>query len=546
MQSQGKAIKVWNVKEEGAQGNGTNDDTQAIQAIIKKASPGDTVLIPEGTYIITTLGLVSGINIKAEGILQQKLDTQEEYSKSRQNSSQPLLRGKDVQNIHLSVHASSLNEGIYLSGSKNITIANSSFKGDSTKLRSFAGILLYKCENITVSHSGIQNFGTDRLYTDHYQPGTGIRILESKDISISHSTIQHNGENGVFIHGSPDIEVSNCDISYNGMSGIQLAFGKSGLEKDYRFTHNILNNNGGDAIDINNRISQSPLAIHALIADNQSKANGFVKDTSTPDGSGIATLVNVSKVEVMNNTAYDNNRPAVYLEGCGEIHLTGNTADNQVEIVGGLNELTMMGNTFDNITFINNVRAGRICIENNQLNTLHLPNGISIDSLQLLKNEISNALLNFNLSGTISLTGNKLISNAKSPAILLVKADAALLTNNEILSHQSMGMVIRKMAQNVRIVNNTIQAKNTCITDDGSPNLLIKGNRLTALQGGNHFQTIRSKNPNNLQLINNQHTGKSKAPVLVMEGKGTASMQAENIIQGETNFGQVKVTKDNL
>jgi len=538
--------KVWNVMDGNAKGDGITDDTEAIQATIKKASPGDTVLIPEGTFIVKTLGLVSGVNIKSEGILKQKLETSEEFSKTRQNSSHPLIRGKDVKDIHISINSSSQNEAIYLSGSKNIIIDHSSFLGDSTKLRSFAGLLFYKCENITVSHSKIQNFGTDRLYTDRYQPGTGIRILESKSITIDHSEIQHNGENGVFIHSSPGIVVRNCNISYNGMSGIQLAFGNRGLEKNYHFINNTLNFNSGDAIDINNHASKSPLPIHSLIQNNQSKGNGYVSGASTPDGSGIATLVNVSNVEVYHNIASQNNRPAIYLEGCGKIRLTGNTADNQVEIVGKLEDLSLKKNEFANITFIDNVHAERIYLDENRMNTIHLPNGIKIDSLLLSKNIFNNAALNFNLSGNLRLVENKINCSGKDPAILLVKANNAFLENNEIFSQQSIGIVVRKMAQNVEIINNTIQARNTCITDDGSPNLLIQKNKLTALQAGAYHQTLRSKNPENLRLANNEHTGKLDSPVLILEGNGTAFLESEKIISGKTNFGQVKVTKKNF
>src|SRR5690606_22477598 len=107
-------------------------------------------------------------------------------------------------------------------------------------------------------------------------------------------------ENGVFTHSTPDVEVSNNHIYNNGMSAIQVAFGTGGIEKNYQFRGNIMEGNAADAIDINNRSLEKYLDINCLIEDNTSRNNGFVRGKSTPDGSGIATLINVSGVNLRN------------------------------------------------------------------------------------------------------------------------------------------------------------------------------------------------------------------------------------------------------
>ncbi|GGF24714.1 right-handed parallel beta-helix repeat-containing protein [Echinicola rosea] len=537
---------MWNVKDHQAQGDGKADDTEAIQRTIGMASAGDTVWIPQGTYKVRTLGLRSGVHIKAEGTLVQQLDSTQEFTKGHQNSTAPLFRGKDISNVSISLNGQALHEAIYLSGSRNVTIYDSHFGGDSTKLRSFSGILLYKCADITIEKTTVTGFGTDRLHTDSYQPGTGIRILESKSILVQAVTIRKNGENGVFIHSSPDVQVLNSTISENGMSGIQVAFGTTGVEKDYRFENNILHDNASDAVDINNPSSKGPLAIHASIINNDSKDNGYVDGKSTPDGSGIATLVNVSAVEVIANRAKGNNRPAIYMEDCGEILVKDNVGDNQVELVGSLRHLDMLSNVFSNVTFINNVHARYILMENNQLATLHLPNGIRTDSLLVHKNELGNASLNINLQGNIQLQGNRIINEGKNPAMLLVKADGIRIADNHILSHRAPALTIHASAKDVLVKENTVRAANTCIIDQGAANLRIEGNKLTAMETGRHYFTLRSKNPQNLQLAGNEHTGKEEFPVIFFEGKGTARLNAEKIIRGTTDFGEVKVATSNL
>ncbi|MBD8490043.1 right-handed parallel beta-helix repeat-containing protein [Echinicola sp. CAU 1574] len=543
VQSSNTTAKTWNVKSENAKGDGLTDDTKAIQATISKAQPGDTVWIPEGTYLVKALGLKSGVNIKSAGLLKQVLDKNQEYNKNQQSSTAPLFRGNEVSNIYLSVRTQTQNESIYLSKSENIIIDQSSLKGDSTKLRSFAGILLYRCIGAKILKTTISHYGMPRKFTDSYQPGTGIRVLESRFVQIHEANIHHNGENGVFIHSSHHVDVTDSHIYKNGMSGIQVAFGGRANERDFHFVNNILEENAGDAIDINNRSTRKILNIHSLIYNNKSKANGFVRGEPTPDGSGIATLVNVSGVTIQYNTAEGNNRPAIYLEKCGIINIDHNKADNEVEVVGQLLDLHMKANQLREITFINNVSARKILLENNTMNTMHMPNGLHIDSLKVRKNEFNKATLNINLIGKVLLEENTIKSSSTTPCILLVKADGVLLKSNTINSSHSTGIVVRNMAKNVAILNNEILASNACITDDGSEGLKVENNILKVLESGQTFQTIKTTNPKGLQLSNNQHFGKNGQVALLMEGTGTANMVAEKIINGSTHFGEVKVTQ---
>lgn len=544
-QTENSKNNLLNVKDYKAVGDGKSDDTKAIQEAISKASEGDTVFIPEGIFLVKALGLKSKVHIKGEGLLVQTIDGEEEgFSPSKQNSSAPLFRGINISDVSLSFKARTKNEAVYLTGSKNMRIANSAIKGDSSKRESFAGILLYKCENISIENSTLSDYGTPREDPHTYQPGSAIRILSSNNVRVSHNEIFKNGENGIFIHDTPNVEVSYNRIQNNGMSGIQVAFGTSRTEKNYSFIGNEIVDNAADAIDINNRSTREFLDINCKIKNNISRNNGFVNGESTLDGSGLATLINVSGVEIVNNRAEGNNRPALYLESCGRIFAKGNKADNEVEVVLQFEELVFTDNSFSLLNILANVKGNKLLLTHNQLISMSLPNGIEVDSLILRKNLLTNATLNFNMKGNVILVENTINSHTKEGAVLIVRANSVHLESNIITSTLANALVIREMARKVTIINNDIKSINVCILDDGSKGLKIVGNKLYSLKGGRFRHTLVSRNPDGLVLSKNHHTSIKKENALRLEGPGTASIIGENIIKGYADYGSVNIIKE--
>ena len=416
----------------------------------------------------------------------------------------------------------SKNEGIYLLKSHQIRIYNTDLTGDSTKFRAYPGILTFECSGIEISTTRIHHFGMPRTKTDSYQPGTGIRIMSSNTISIHDSEIFKNGENGIFIYGSRKVEAINNIIRHNGMSAIQVAFGDTGKENDYNFSHNILDENASDAIDINNRSKEKAKDIDCLITQNITCGNGFVNKQSTPDGSGIATLINVSNVIIYKNEAYRNNRPAIYVESCGLILAKENWADNQMEVTLDLEELLLDKNRFSSINLIANTNAKKIHLRNNDLGSLSLPNGIQVDEFLIENNNFSNAALNINMKGNLVLSGNKMNNSSSNPAILIVKADDGVIETNEILSQHSSAIVLRKTAKNIQIIGNKVKSYNTAIFDDSSSNLLLKDNFLTSIPGGDENQTFRSHYPNHLTVLPHVSAAEVSFPLFAGSGRAAA------------------------
>jgi hypothetical protein len=328
------------------------------------------------------------------------------------------------------------------------------------------------------------------------------------------------------------------------MSGIQVAFGPSGKERDYIFSDNILDSNAADAIDINNRSEQNPKDIECLIIGNITCDNGFVKNQSTPDGSGIATLINVSNVIIYKNEAYRNNRPAIYLENCGLILAKENKADNQVEVTLGLDEFLMEKNTFGSVNLIANTAANSIHILDNKLGSISLPNGIQVNELLIEKNLLSNASLNLNMKGQVSIINNIIENKSQNPAILIVKADEAIISNNEILSLYASAIVLRSTAQNVKLINNQIESIDTGIFDENSKSLLVQNNKITSMAGGEKNHAFRSHYPRDLTLIGNEYHGFSNQVTVLLVGNGKAKVSDEKLVSGTADYGEVRISKN--
>ncbi|MEC3881233.1 right-handed parallel beta-helix repeat-containing protein [Parapedobacter sp. 10938] len=467
-----------NVMDYGAVGDGNRDDSEAIQRAVDSAGVGDTVYLPKGTYLVRSIRLVSNVHVVADGLLKQSAALSAPFAVEQQHSPAPLFRAHRISNVYLSVRAETVNEAIYASQCSNITVADSHFGGDSTNRRSFPAVLWYDCSASRVVGTTISHYGSARQSTETYHPGTAIRVLSSSGITIANNHLHHNGENGVFIHDSEDVEIDGNHIHHNGMSGIQVAFNAAERVANYRITNNRLEHNAADAVDINNRAHGQVVAINALIAGNYSYQNGSVNGKSTPDGSGIGTLIGVSGVTLSGNRAFGNNRPALYIEGCGDITANRNVTDGAFELVGRWEHIRMEGNTFRTLRLLANASGALLDIRHGQIDRVMLPNGIQIDSLRLMENEIASGPINVNMDGYFKFEGNRLTSGHESGALLLVKVAGASLLGNHIFNTKNAAITVRKTALGVRIDSNFVTSGGTWIHDFRPPDIKINKNKV--------------------------------------------------------------------
>lgn len=85
-----------NVRKFGAKGDGVSDDTTFIQAAIMACPPESRVLIPAGTYKITSLFLKSGISVELAKGAELLADTDGRTMQFCRDSSRAMMRRETI------------------------------------------------------------------------------------------------------------------------------------------------------------------------------------------------------------------------------------------------------------------------------------------------------------------------------------------------------------------------------------------------------------------------------------------------------------------
>lgn len=231
--SVGKGELALNVKDYGAKGDGTTDDTTAIQAAINAAA-GREVVFPGGTYKTSAaLILKSGVHLRGQGKAQIIGSADHDII----NDADVPVVGGSVRDLYLEVAASSTaGNGIELLAASGVTVrgcevvaawdailfltgsTNCQVVGNVIRNARHQGINVVSSTRIKVQGNLIDTVGTVNLHH-------GVYISAGSDIDVSGNTIK--GAAGYAIHaysvsGTPArfvIANNNCYDNGNGPSG---------------------------------------------------------------------------------------------------------------------------------------------------------------------------------------------------------------------------------------------------------------------------------------------------------------------------------------
>ncbi|WP_316823919.1 glycoside hydrolase family 28 protein [Pedobacter miscanthi] len=181
------------VTEYGADPTGLKYSTVNIQTAINACTPGDTLLIPKGTFLID-----NGLNLKSDLTVN-------------------LVKGALIQANTLHIWVKNRSHIINGENLKNVTITGGGKidggglvypRGDYDRLRPGRGIRFFMSSNITVRNIQVYNI-----------PNFAVDFVNSKNLTIDSLIIRGRGffnlkgsSDGLDIEGCTNVDISNCNI----------------------------------------------------------------------------------------------------------------------------------------------------------------------------------------------------------------------------------------------------------------------------------------------------------------------------------------------
>ena len=288
--SRKRGSRVISVKDFGAAGNGSRDDTSAIQAAINALpSAGGTVTIPAGTYLIDPTRYVrlrSNMHLKMspDAVLKAKTcSIKRSYILYVRNSSNVeisggRLIGDRATHVYSGGGTHEWGHGLQILGGRNVTVRDmhvSNCTGDgvciggksydvaianivSTRNRR-QGLSVTNCSNIKVYDSEFSytqgtapECGIDLEPDDGYTCSTvrivncwlhhnkryGINVWKRvSSVVVALNTIERNGSLGMSTYGCSGLTVAKNTFRYNSATGIVYNDGTRNVSHRYNWSY---------------------------------------------------------------------------------------------------------------------------------------------------------------------------------------------------------------------------------------------------------------------------------------------------------------------
>ncbi len=282
-----------NVKNFGAMGNGTADDTAAIQAAINALpSTGGTVEVPAGTYMINALKAVS-----LRSHTRLLLDT-----------------GATLQAIP---NSASRYWVVKAWGVNNVEIAGGSIVGERTQHTGTTGEWGYGINISASSAVYVHDISVSNCWGDGLMvgaSGSGTTLVRSTGVTLNNVKSNNNRRQGLSI--LPAVQVYVVNSSFTGsngaapQSGIDIEPATQGPTQQVRLENTTLANNVGNGLEVHNNVSD--LTLNNVTAQNN---QGFGVYTGGPNGVvitnsnittnylfGISISSTTNNVQIVGNT----------------------------------------------------------------------------------------------------------------------------------------------------------------------------------------------------------------------------------------------------
>jgi polygalacturonase len=302
-----------NVRNFGALGNGTANDTAAIQAAINALpTSGGTVEVPAGTYMIDA---TKAISLRSH--MRLLLDTGATLQAIPNSASRYwVVRAWNVNNVE---------------------IAGGSIVGERAQHMGTTGEWGYGINISAGKYVYVHDIAVSNCWGDGLMvgaSGSGTTVVPSYSVTLNHVTSNNNRRQGMSILPATQVYVVNSSFTgSNGaapQAGIDIEPQTQGPTQSVRLENTTLSNNIGNGLEVHSNVSG--LTLNNVTAQNN---HGFGVYTGGPNGVvitnssigenylfGVDISSNSNNVQIVGNTIewnyalwfYQHNE-SVYTEG---------------------------------------------------------------------------------------------------------------------------------------------------------------------------------------------------------------------------------------
>jgi alpha-glucuronidase len=211
--------RFFDVRDFGAQGNGTGDNAHAIEAAITAchAAGGGTVFVPAGIFVTGSIRLRSNVTLAldtgavlratASATNAQKSDTGGRGRDTRNlaplRKHSPLLRGEGLENVRVL-------------GPGTLAGVASARESEASELEFASAIALESCRGVEVRNLNIEHAAR-----------TGMLVVGCTDVVIDNVTL-HTPRDGINLQRCQNVVVANCHIySVRYEDGVPMGGGEA-------------------------------------------------------------------------------------------------------------------------------------------------------------------------------------------------------------------------------------------------------------------------------------------------------------------------------
>jgi parallel beta-helix repeat protein len=388
-------------------------DFASIQEAINAASPGEAVIVSEGTYAEGQINVTKSLTLLANGTVE--LDGQGERSGIYVAADNVAIDGFTIKNVNASFW------GIEAHGAKDLLMMETTMQDHS----GHGGILLSNCERAGVRYdllfNASQNGPGIELDTcnsvslrdnNATSNGYGIQLVNSENSSIRQNYIVGNGY-GVELRNSSGNSIWANSVIENSQEGVLL----HECSGNRVFGNNITKNPDGISLDSasNNNISENNITRNDFsgVSLHSSSGNKIAKNNIILNWYGLR-ITTCSENAIDENNVTANTICGAYLEGSLNNTFSENIFEDDYV---GLN----FGLSLYNAVFGNTITANSGCgislfsSSNNNMSANHITNngyGLMFEWLtndnRIFENEIGNNQGGFHFSDS---SGNVVYHN---------------------------------------------------------------------------------------------------------------------------------------